>query len=99
MMEEKEMIRIDLICSCYNVEPAFIDAVLDHGLIEVTTVNEVRFVDSGQISDLEKIIRLHYDLDINLEGIETITHLLHRMRELREELNMLQNRLRFFENT
>lgn len=96
-MEDKELIRIDVICSSYEVEPDFIDAVMDHGLIEVTTVDENRFVDAGQIRDLEKIIRLHYELDINLAGIETITHLLQRMQDLREELTMLRNRLQFLE--
>ena len=99
MMEDRELIRIDLVCSSYDVEPAFIDAIMEHGLIEVTIVDEVRFVEAAQISDLEKIIRMHYDLDINLAGIETINHLLHRIGEMREELTMLQNRLRFFEKS
>ena len=48
-------------------------------------------------SNLEKFIRLYYELDINLEGIETITHLLQRINSLQDEIIILKNRLRLYE--
>lgn len=97
-MENDDMILLELICTSYNVEADFIDSLYDYGLIEVVTVEEHKFIDKDQISELEKMIRLHYDLQINLEGIETITHLLQRMQALQAELTLLRNRLRFYEN-
>jgi len=55
------------------------------------------FIDSGQLQQLEKYIRLYYELDINLEGIETITHLLRRIDLMQDEIIMLKNRLRLYE--
>ena len=96
-MENDELIRVEVICSSYNVEPAFMDALFESGLIEITTIEDARFVDLKRVNDLEKMIRLHYDLEINMEGIETITYLLDRMHRLQDEINLLRNRLRFFE--
>lgn len=96
-MENDELIRVEVICSSYNVEPSFMDALFESGLIEVTMIEDTRFVDLSKMNDLEKMIRLHYDLDINLEGIETISHLLDRMYRLQDEINLMRNRLRFFE--
>jgi hypothetical protein len=38
-------------------------------------------------------MHLHQDLDINLEGIDAISHLLKRMHDMQRELNMLKNKL------
>lgn len=96
-MENEEMIRIELICTGYNVEPSFIDSLQDFGLIEIRTIDESKFLDATKINDLEKMIRLHYDLDINIEGIETIFHLLEQINRLQDDLNELRNKLMRFE--
>ena len=95
-MDEHELIRIELICSSYNIEPSFIDSLLDFGLIEITELESQRFIPTQRLVDLEKMIRLHYDLNINLEGIDTILHLLNRIRELQDELNNVKNKMLFY---
>ena len=45
------------------------------------------------------MIRMHYELDINLEGIDAISNLLERVEEMQHEMTRLQNRLRFYEVT
>ena len=97
-MENDEIIRVELICSSYDIESAFIDSLLDFGLIEIQEVDQARFLERARVSDLEKMIHLHYDLNINLEGIDTINHLLNKMQELQDELNQMRNRLRFYED-
>ena len=96
-MENDEMIRIDLICTGYNIEPAFIDSLLDSGLIDIVIVEENKFLPARTIHVFEKIMRLHYDLDINLPGIETILHLTERINMLQDELNALKNKVQFYE--
>ena len=96
-MENDELIRVDLICTGYNIEPSFIDSLLDSGLIEIVIVDENKFLETRHIDTFEKILRLHYDLDINLPGIETIMHLMGRMNMLQDELNVLRNKIRFYE--
>jgi chaperone modulatory protein CbpM len=41
----------------------------------------------------------YYELDINLEGIETITHLLQRINSMQDEVITFRKRLRFYETT
>jgi len=54
-------------------------------------------VEKEQLPRLEKFVSFYYDLDINLEGIETITYLLQRIENLQNEIIKLNNRLRFYD--
>ncbi len=96
-METEDLIPLQEIIKHHDVESTFIDSLLEFGLIKVTIVEETRYVFKEQISELEKMIRWHYELDINLEGIETICHLLQRVTSLQEELNAVKNRLSIYE--
>ena len=96
-MQTKKLIALEEFCSSHNIEVSFISSLQQTGLIEVSTVKETGFIDAGQLQQLEKFLRFYYDLDINLEGIETITHLLQRIQFLQDEITMLRNRLRLYE--
>jgi DNA-binding transcriptional MerR regulator len=63
----------------------------------VRTVDEAVFIDADDIGDVERIIHLHQDLDINLEGIDAILQLLKRLEQTQAELMALRNRLRLYE--
>lgn len=69
----------------------------EFGLIETTTIEEKIFVPVSQLNYLEKLVRLYYEMDINLQGIETITYLLQRMNNMQQEIIQLSNRLRIYE--
>jgi hypothetical protein len=43
------------------------------------------------------MIRLHHELDINVEGVEAISHLLMLIEKMQEELTVVKNRLRLYE--
>ena len=96
-MQKEYLIAVDEFCANHNIEISFISSLQQTGLIEITTVKETGFIDSNQLQQLEKIVRFYYELDINLEGIETITHLLQRIRSLQDENIALRNRLRLYE--
>jgi hypothetical protein len=96
-MQTEYLIAVDEFCAIHNVDISFISSLKQTGLIEVTTIQEAGFIDAGQLQQLEKFIRFYYELDINLEGIETITHLLQRISYMQEEIRMLKNRLRLYE--
>jgi len=97
-MIEKPLISTQTICSHYNVEISFVDALNQMGLIQIEIIEQNQFIHQDQIGDLEKIIRLHNELNVNLEGIDVVFNLLEKERELRNELNALKNRLRLYEN-
>ena len=96
-MQKEKLIAVQEFCINHNIEISFISTLQQTGLIEITTVKEASFIDINQLKQLEKFIRFYYDLDINLEGIETITYLLHRIESLQDEVTALRNRLRLYE--
>ena len=51
-----------------------------------------------QLNEVEKMIRLHYELDINLEGIDAIYNLLNSRSSLQFEIRTLQNKLNAYED-
>ena len=81
----------------HNIEVSFIHSLSEYGMIETVTRKEEIFLPIAELPRLEKTIRLHFDLDINLEGIETITHLLEKMKAMQEQINPSTNRLKKFE--
>lgn len=98
-MERDELIATDVFCTQHNVEPAFIHSLCEYGLIEITTIEEMQFIPADKLQQIEKLTRLHYDLQINIEGIEAITYLLEKVENLQEEIIMLTNKLRLYENS
>jgi MerR HTH family regulatory protein len=96
-MSTKELIAVNEFCTHNNIEIRFIHSLQESGLIELTTIQEGGFIHTNQLQQLEKWVRLYYEMDINLEGIETITHLLERINNLQEEITGLKNRLRLYE--
>ena len=97
-MENKKLISTNEFCDSHHIEISFIHSLEETGLIEITTIDNTGFISISQLQQLEKIIRLYNELDINVEGIDTITHLLHRIIGLQDEVTALKNRLRLFEN-
>jgi hypothetical protein len=96
-MGTEYLIAVDEFCASHNIEISFISSLHQSGLIEVTTIKNSGFIEADQLSQLERYVRLYYDLDINLEGIETIDHLLHQINSMQDEIIKLRNRLSLFE--
>jgi hypothetical protein len=97
-MTNKYLISTQTLCSHYNIEISFVDTLNKLGLIQIQIIEQNQFIHQDQINDLEKIIRLHNELDMNLESIDIVFNLLEKERALRQELNTLKNRLRLYEN-
>ena len=91
-MEKDELIPAKDFCIYHNIEYSFISSLEDSGLISITSVEHATYIPADEIQKLEKFIRLHYDLDINLEGIETINHLLEKIEEMQREILQLKNK-------
>lgn len=96
-MEPQQLIPASHFCVHYNIDVSFLYSLQDYGLVHVTTQNETVFIDAGDLSDVERIIHLHQDLDINLEGIDAILQLLKRLERAQEELTTLRNQMRLYE--
>jgi hypothetical protein len=98
IMETNNLIAAEDFCTSHQVDFSFITSLQQLGIVEVTTIQEAGFINGNQLPKLEQCVRLHYDLDINPEGIDAITHLLDRIKTMQAEIQHLQNRLRAFES-
>jgi len=58
----------------------------EYGLVAVVVKEDTHYLPIQQLPKAEKILRLHSDLDINLEGIAVITRLLKRMEKMQNEI-------------
>lgn len=95
-MQIKNLIAVDVFCTSHHIEISFISSLKQVGLIEITTIKECEFIDASQLQQLEKIVHFYYELGINLEGVESITHLLERINAMQDEITALKNRLNFY---
>lgn len=93
----QDFIIVDDFCASHHLEISFIHALKDHGMIETIFVDQALCVHAEELPRLEQIIRLHRDLDINLEGIEVINDLLRRIEEMQDEIARLKKRLTLFD--
>ena len=97
-METEEIIAVSDFCFNHNIDLSFIYSLQESGLIECTIMEEKLFLPVSQLKPLEKLVRLYYEMDINLEGIETINYLLQRMNEMQQQIVRLTNRLSMYES-
>jgi len=91
-MQKEGLIAVSEFCESHRLEISFIQLLNEYGLIETTTVEQSTFIYDRELPKLEQIAWLH-SLDINLEGIETITHLLQLMERMHHEIIRLKNKL------
>jgi len=96
-MKQENLIALTEICTHHQIEVSFIHSLNESGLIELISIEHDIFIIDNQLAQLEQYIDFHYTLGINLEGIETISHLLHRMNTLEAELSKLKNTVLFHE--
>ena len=96
-MPDEQWIIAEEFCASHEIEISFISSLHEFGLIEITLIEDRQFIAESQLQKLEKLVRLHYDLQINLEGIDAIANLLERINTMQEENNALKNKLRIYE--
>lgn len=90
MSETTLKISVITFCQYHEIAPDFVYALQESGLVKLEVQEEHHYITNEQIDALEKYIRMHYDLGINIEGLEVISRLLTEMEELQRELMLLK---------
>ncbi len=88
-----ERISREELVKIYNIEITFFDELVDEGLLHVETENEVRYLLYEDLPVFEKFTNWHYDLEINLPGLEVIHHMLRKMEDLKKKNRELMKKL------
>ncbi len=94
-MNTDNLIRIEYFCEQYNVEFSFVNALKESGLINLVVIEESSYLSTEDLKEMEKLIRLHYELGINIEGIDVISNLLNQIAHLQQDLTVARNKLKF----
>lgn len=93
-METGNLVRVELHCMFYRVEPSFVHELETFDLVDILHEEGEEYLETSSLGQLEKWVRLHRDLDINFSGLSAVAHLLEKLSDLQEENRMLRNRLR-----
>ncbi len=96
-MQTESMIAATECCTHYQIELSFIHSLHHSGLLQAESRENTLFIPLDQMPSLERMIRLRYEMDINLEGIETINHLLQQLTDLQQQVMQLKSRLSLYE--
>jgi chaperone modulatory protein CbpM len=97
-MKTENLVAANEFCVYHHIEYTFIDSLQEAGLVHITLVDNDTYIPESELQKLEKMIRLHNELEINVAGIEAITHLLERFEQLQDHTIRLKNRLRMYEH-
>lgn len=93
-----ERISREELVKIYNIEITFFDELVDFGLLTVENENDILYISYDDLPAFERFANWHYDLEINLPGLEVIHDMLQKMedlskinRELRKKLSAISD--------
>lgn len=93
---QTDLIIIKEYCRQSHVDPSFIISLEEDGLIDIQVVDGERYLPVEQLGDLERFVRWHEDLSVNIEGIGVIHELMGRMHDMQRELDRMRRELRLY---
>ncbi|WP_278588876.1 chaperone modulator CbpM [Capnocytophaga ochracea] len=79
----KDRISREDIVRLYNIEITFFDDLESSGLIETEVIDNTTYLHYDQLSAFERFTNWHYDLEVNMAGLEIIHRLLQQIEELK----------------
>lgn len=92
-MKTSSLIRIEQVCTHWKVDESFIQTLHELGHIELIVDGSSYCITEEQLKPLESLIFFHTELQINIEGIDAIAHLLKKIEHLQHELLAANNKL------
>src|SRR5580704_17899328 len=97
-MEKDNLVSITEFCNFHQLDIHFIDLLEESGLIQTTVMEHQVYIESGRLESLEKLVRMHRDLEIHADNLDIVAYLVDRMQTLQLEIVQLKNRLKFYEH-
>ncbi len=89
-----ELIHITDFCLSHQIEESFIIELKTYELVKLEIMDNQLYMQVEELPKVEKMVRLHHDLEINIEGIQAIYHLLERTQKMQDEIRLLKNQLK-----
>ncbi len=96
-MAREKYILVSHFCNHTQIELSFVKNLHEYGLLTFEKRENELFIDEKDITEVEKMFRLHHDLGINFEGLDAIKQLLKRMKKMEKELGLIQKQLNLYQ--
>ncbi|WP_108244362.1 chaperone modulator CbpM [Muricauda brasiliensis] len=96
-MKEEQYISVKTFCEHHGVGESFVRSMCEYEILHVDFEQGDGKLHLEDLPLLEKMARLHNELDINPEGIQAIHHLLGQVESLQQEVAALKRRLNTLE--
>ena len=97
-MDTEKYIPVLHLCDLYQIEFSFFKELNEEGLIELVSRQNSMYVLEEKLYKVERIIRIHRELNVNIEGIDVVLNLLEKVDTLQNEVYSMQSRLRLYED-
>lgn len=88
-----ERISREELVKIYNIEITFFDSLEECGLLKTETENEIKYLLYEHLPAFERFANWHYDLEVNIPGIEMIHGLLEKLEKTKAENKALLQKL------
>jgi hypothetical protein len=96
-MEHNNLVHIAHFCANCDIEYAFIQSLNSVGIIDIIIMDNHKYFSTDRLKDVERAVRIHHELDVNLEGIDVIFNLTKQINVLQNELKVANYRLKIKE--
>ncbi|RYC50068.1 chaperone modulator CbpM [Flagellimonas olearia] len=96
-MKQENYISVKTFCQHHGVKESFVYSMYEFELLQIDDSTEEALLSMDELPILEKMVRLHKELDINPEGVQAVYHLLQQVEGLQEEVAALKRKLDRFD--
>lgn len=96
-MAREKYILVSHFCNHTQIELSFVENLHEYGLLTFEKRENDLFIDEKDITEVEKMFRLHHDLGINFEGLDAIKQLLKRIQKMEKQMGLIQKQLNLYQ--
>lgn len=95
-MAREKYILVSHFCNHTQIELSFVENLQEYGLLTFEKRENNLFIDEKDITEVEKMFRLHHDLGINFEGLDAIKQMLKRIQKMEKQMVSLEQQLNIY---
>ena len=93
-MLNNEFVPAELFCNMYSINVAVVESWQKMGLVDLIEYEEKPYIPNDQLHKLEQLLRLHFDLNIQLEDVDVVYNLIEKVKLLQKENLILRKILK-----
>lgn len=90
---ETRYIKITEYCENEKIESSFVLELNREGILHIEKHEETDYIFQEDLPQLEMFARWHYELGVNLEGIDAMRHMLERIKKMQQQIQQLERKL------